>query len=124
MNTYPDFESTSFDTNDFVADLEQYEDVDTVVLALGLDGLVDEEKEVVEQPEEPTKVVITNVIEPQKEWKGQKEPSKMDLCRVIFAANHGKVARKVIIGLFMVEAGCTSAGASTYYQTLTKQATQ
>jgi hypothetical protein len=85
--------------------------------------LVDDEKEVIE-PTEPTNVVVTNVIEPQKDWKEPKGPSKMDQCRDIFVAHYGKpnVTRKLIIGLFQTEAGCTPAGASTYYQTLTKQA--
>lgn len=48
-----------------------------------------------------------------------KAPSKMDLAREIFVKHYGKSARKDVIKLFE-EAGCTKAGAATYYQNLTK----
>ena len=48
-----------------------------------------------------------------------KAPSKMDLARDIFVKHYGKSARKDVIKLFE-EAGCTKAGAATYYQNLTK----
>lgn len=121
MNTYNDF-----DANDLVSDIELYEDTDSVVLALGLDGLViddadEEEIEPVEGHDRPT-IVTTSVIEPQKDWK---KVSKIDICRSIFVEHYSKpsATRKTIISLFMSQAGCTRAGASTYYQQLNKQAT-
>lgn len=47
-------------------------------------------------------------------------PTKMDLCKEIFAANKDKPKAEVI-ALFVSEAKCTPAGANTYYLTCKKQ---
>lgn len=45
--------------------------------------------------------------------------SKLDSCRAIYAANTG-LTRQQMIQLFVAKAGCTPAGASTYYNTCRK----
>lgn len=47
--------------------------------------------------------------------------SKLAQCKVIYAAN-ASLTRAEVIVLFMEQAGCTKAGASTYYQTCKSQA--
>jgi len=47
--------------------------------------------------------------------------SKMSKCEVIYAEYRGKITRHGMITKFINDAGCTTAGASTYYQTLKKR---
>lgn len=72
----------------------------------------DEEDIQVHQP--PNPIPTTTPIKPT---------TKMDKARIIFAEMYGKpgIARKDIIQRFMKDAECTSAGAATYYQILTKK---
>lgn len=47
------------------------------------------------------------------------KPSKMQMCKQLYAAN-GHLSRSKIIELFVNQAGCTPAGANTYYHTISK----
>jgi len=46
--------------------------------------------------------------------------SKLDKCRALFRFN-GAWERKEVIALFVSDAGCTAAGAATYYATIKKE---
>lgn len=46
--------------------------------------------------------------------------SKLEKCTVLYRENYG-VARKVMIQVFVEEAGCTVAGAATYYAKIKKE---
>lgn len=48
------------------------------------------------------------------------QPTKMDKCRKLFADNRSK-PKNEIVEMFVNQAGCTAAGANTYYITLRKQ---
>ena len=55
------------------------------------------------------------------EAKAAKSPSKLSVCKEIFAASTGQ-SRKDIIAKFISEAGCSTAGAATYYAICKKDA--
>lgn len=71
----------------------------------------------------------SNIVRPRKQ-KAAPKPSvmiplgtfktKYDHCRHIFMTHKG-VSRKEMINMFIVEADCTPAGASTYYQKIQKE---
>lgn len=46
------------------------------------------------------------------------KPSKMQMCKQLYAAN-GHLSRSKMLELFINQAGCTPAGANTYYHTIT-----
>lgn len=46
--------------------------------------------------------------------------SKLDVCKALYAANSSTLTRQQMIQLFVSKAGCTPAGASTYYATCKK----
>ena len=46
--------------------------------------------------------------------------SKLEKCTLLYRENYG-VSRRVMIALFVEEAGCTQAGAATYYAKIKKE---
>lgn len=93
---------------------------DQPLLSIELPAGVEAPAELPEVEIKPAKKSSTPAVKADKPAvnAAPKAESKMDVCRRIFAENIGK-KRSEVIALFM-EAGCTKAGSSTYYQTCKK----
>lgn len=68
-----------------------------------------------------TTAVETKVAAKPEVEAAPKVPSKLSICRTIFAANP-TLTRKDMIAKFVSEAGATEKGAATYYATCKKEA--
>jgi len=80
-------------------------------------------REEVEELTQKNVVLRKELLDNQKRLReltpDTKKESKMDMCKTIFK-NKPDLQRKEYLELFMTEAGCTKAGAATYYATIKK----
>ena len=96
------------DPDKYVARIEE--------LMTAKDILFDVEQIVDLQMEQDTAPSITIVPRKPITATAPRVGSKMDVCKQLYADNPG-MSRGDMINLFIAQAGCTKAGASTYYQT-------
>lgn len=73
----------------------------------------------------PTTKALAHTVPPAAPMKvGSSSGSKLDQCRAIYRANKNTTRdtpRSAIIDLFVKQAGCTPAGAATYYAKISKE---
>lgn len=65
----------------------------------------------------PNKIAVVPTVAPVTT---PSSGSKLDICRSLYAAHHTTIDRQGMIQLFIQQAKCTPAGASTYYATCKK----